>query len=226
MDTRHKQKIQQAIDYYFETTVHGDITIYGDSIIQMSAMVIWRSISRRLVSNPTHDKVEDLLEILKALSSSERLHDEQSHEDIDLIILRLAHIPWYIYRCGGGGYYIQPLWNKSRREVYVNLGAWETAELMIAFDSFIPQILERAEEAIRKKAEMGKICEILRVSAEGIINRLISDGTIQVEGKTSVTCSTPNKIEVELGNSKWLVTSMEELEFLLLRRYAKKNDTR
>ena len=226
MDTRHKQKIHRAIDYYFETTVHGDITIYGDSIIQMSAMVIWRSISRRLVRNPTHDKVEDLLEILKTLSSSERLHDEQSHEDIDQIILRLAHIPWYIYRCGGGGYYIQPLWNKSRREVYVNLGAWETAELMIAFDSFIPQILERAEEAIRKKAEMGKICEILRVSAEGIINRLISDGTIQVEGKTSVTCSTPNKIEVELGNSKWLVTSLEELEFLLLRRYAKKNDTR
>lgn len=226
MDTRHKQTIQQAIDYYFETTVHGDITIYGDSIIQMSAMVIWRSISRRLVSNPTHDKVEDLLEILKTLSSSERMHDEQSHEDIDLIILKLAHIPWYIYRCGGGGYYIQPLWNKSRREVYVNLDAWETAELMIAFDSFIPQILERAEEAIRKKAEIGKICEILRVSAEGIINRLISDGTIQVEGKTSVTCSTPNKIEVELGNSKWLVTSMEELEFLLLRRYAKKNDTR
>jgi hypothetical protein len=226
MDTRHKQKIQQAIDYYFETTVHGDITIYGDSIIQMSAMVIWRSISRRLVSNPTHDKVEDLLEILKTLSSSERLHDEQSHVDIDLIILRLAHIPWYIYRCGGGGYYIQPLWNKSRREVYVNLGAWETAELMIAFDSFIPQILERAEEAIRKKAEMGKICEILRVSAEGILNRLISDGAIQVEGITSVTCSTPNKIEVELGNSKWLVTSLEELEFLLLRRYAKKNDTR
>ena len=226
MDTRHKQTIQQAINYYFETTIHGDITIYGDSIIQMSAMVIWRSISRRLVSNPTHDKVEDLLEILKTLSSSERLHDEQSHEDIDLIILRLAHIPWYIYRCGGGGYYIQPLWNKSRREVYVNLGAWETAELMIAFDSFIPQILERAEAAIRKKAEMGKICEILRVSAEGILNRLISDGAIQVEGITSVTCSTPNKIEVELGNSKWLVTSLEELEFLLLRRYAKKNDTR
>lgn len=226
MDTRHKQTIQQAIDYYFETTVHGDITIYGDSISQMSAMIIWRSISRRLISNPTHDKVEDLLEILKTLSSSESLHTEQSHEDIDLIILRLAHIPWYIYRCGGGGYYIQPLWNKSRREVYVNLGAWETAELMIAFDSFIPQILERAEETIRMKAEMGKICEILRVSAEGIINRLISDGTIQVEGKTSVTCSTPNKIEVELGNSKWLVTSLEELEFLLLRRYAKKNDTR
>ena len=226
MDTRHKQKIQRAIDYYFETTVHGDITIYGDSIIQMSAVVIWRSISRRLVRDPTHDKVEDLLEILKTLSSSERLHDEQSHEDIDQIILRLTHVPWYIYRCGGGGYYIQPLWNKSRREVYVNLGAWETAELMIAFDSFIPQILERAEEAIRKKAEMGKICEILRVSAEGIINRLISDGTIQVEGKPSVTCSTPNKIEVELGNSKWLVTSLEELEFLLLRRYAKKNDTR
>ena len=150
-------------------------------------MIIWRSISRRLVSNPTHDKVEDLLKILKTLSSSERLHDEQSYEDIDLIILRLAHIPWYIYRCGGGGYYIQPLWNKSRREVYVNLGAWETAELMIAFDSFIPQILERAETAIRKKAKMGKICEILRVSAEGILNRLISDGTIQVEGKTSVT---------------------------------------
>ena len=226
MDTRHKQKIQQAIDYYFETTVHGDITIYGDSISQMSAMIIWRSISRRLISNPTHDKVEDLLEILKTISSSESLHTEQSHEDIDLIILRLAHIPWYIYRCGGGGYYIQPLWNKSRREVYVNLGAWETAELMIAFDSFIPQILERAEEAIRKKAEMGKICEILRVSTEGIINRLISDGTIQVEGKTSVTCSTPNKIEVELGNSKWLVTSLEELEFLLLRRYAQKKDTR
>ena len=220
MDTRHKQKIQQAIDYYFETTVHGDITIYGDSISQMSAMIIWRSISRRLISNPTHDKVEDLLEILKTISSSESLHTEQSHEDIDLIILRLAHIPWYIYRCGGGGYYIQPLWNKSRREVYVNLGAWETAELMIAFDSFIPQILERAEEAIRKKAEMGKICEILRVSTEGIINRLISDGTIQVEGKTSVTCSTPNKIEVELGNSKWLVTSLEEMEKLLLRRYA------
>lgn len=189
MDTRHKQKIQRAIDYYFETTVHGDITIYGDSIIQMSAMVIWRSISRRLVNNPTHDKVEDLLEILKTLSSSERLHDEQSHEDIDLIILRLAHIPWYIYRCGGGGYYIQPLWNKSRREVYVNLGAWETAELMIAFDSFIPQILERAEEAIRKKAEMGKICEILRVSVEGIINRLILQDFVSRKARFGVRLS-------------------------------------
>ena len=226
MDTRHKQKIQRAIDYYFGTTVHGDITIYGDSIIQMSAMIIWRSISRRLISTPTYDKVEDLLEMLKTLSNSESLNTDQSCEEIDLITLRLTHEPWYIYRCVGEGYYIQPLWNKSRREVYVNLGAWEAAELMIAFDSFIPQILERAEEAIRKKAEMGKICEILRVSAEGIINRLISDGTIQVEGKTSVTCSTPNKIEVELGNSKWLVTSLEELEFLLLRRYAKKNDTR
>lgn len=56
MDTQHKQKIQQAIDYYFETTVHGDITIYGGSIIQMSAMVIWRSISRRLVSNLIPDR--------------------------------------------------------------------------------------------------------------------------------------------------------------------------
>ena len=69
----------------------------------MSAMVIWRSISRRLVSNPTHDKVEDLLEILKTLASSERLHDEQSHEDIDLIILRLAHIPWISIDAGAEG---------------------------------------------------------------------------------------------------------------------------
>lgn len=222
MDIRHKQKIQLAIDYYFETTIHGDITIYGDSIITMSAMFIWRSISRRLISNPTYDKVEDLLEMLKTLSNSECLNTEQSREEIDLITLRLTHGPWYIYRCVGGGYYIQPLWNKSRREVYVNLGAWETAELMIAFDSFIPQILERAETMIRKKAEKDQICEILRVSAEGILRRLISDGNIQVEGKTDVTCSTPNKIEVKLGNSKWLVTSLEELEFLLLRRYAKK----
>jgi hypothetical protein len=35
-----------------------------------------------------------------------------------------------------------------------------------------------------------------------------------------------NKIEVELRNSKWLVTSLEEMEKLLLRRYAQKKDTR
>lgn len=34
-----------------------------------------------------------------------------------------------------------------------------------------------------------------------------------------------NKIEVELGNSKWMVTSLEEMEFLLLRKYSKKKDT-
>ena len=233
MNTRHKLKIQQTIDCYFatldknlETRFHGDLTIYGKSFIDMSARYIWGLISYRSTSNPTRDTVEELLESLKTLTNSESLYTEESHEEIDLITLRLTHESWYIYRCEGGGYYIKPLWNNSRKEVYVNLSAWEAAELMIVFDSFMPQIRECSETLIRKNAEKIKICEILRVSAKGIISRLMSEGTIQVEGKTDVTCSTPNKIEVELGNSKWLVTSLEEMEKLLLRRYAQKKNTR
>jgi hypothetical protein len=104
----------------------------------------------------------------------------------------------------------------------LSLVANDAAELMLAFDSFIPEILERAETVIMKKAEKEKIREILRVSAEGMINRLAAEGVIQIKDKAIVTCRQSNKIEVDIDSTRWIVSSIEEMEALLKKRYAKK----
>ena len=104
----------------------------------------------------------------------------------------------------------------------LSLVAHDAAELMLAFGSFIPQILERAETVIMKKAEKEKIREILRVSAEGMINRLAAEGIIQIKDKAIVTCRQSNKIEVDIDSTRWIVSSIEEMEALLKKRCTKK----
>lgn len=72
-----------------------------------------------------------------------------------------------------------------------------------------------------KKAEDEIVCNIMRVSAEGIINRLLMNAEIQIKGRATVTSRPPNKIEMEIDNTRWIVSSIQELETLLKMRYAK-----
>lgn len=44
---------------------------------------------------------------------------------------------------------------------------------------------------------------------------------IQIKGRATVTSRPPNKIEMEIDNTRWIVSSIQELETLLKMRYAK-----
>ena len=101
-----------------------------------------------------------------------------------------------------------------------NLNTDEEARLILAFDEYIPQIQARAQELLLKHKEEETACEIIKASAEGLINTLLSEGRISLQRKADIYCPAPNRIEVILDDStKWLCLSLDELKGLLLRRY-------
>ena len=100
-----------------------------------------------------------------------------------------------------------------------NIDIHDEAELMLAFDEYIPQIQARAEEIVLKHKEQQTACEIIRASAEGLINLLINEGRISLEREPTISCRTPDMIDIGIGRITWIVGSLEELKALLLRRY-------
>ena len=90
-------------------------------------------------------------------------------------------------------------------------------------NEYIPQILARAQKLVLKHREQETECEIIKASAQGLINTLLSEGRISLRRKAAINCPAPNRIEVILDDStKWLCTSLDELKGLVLRRYGTK----
>ena len=55
-----------------------------------------------------------------------------------------------------------------------------------------------------------------------MITRLAAEGVVQIKDQAIVTCRQSNKIEVDIDSTRWIVSSIEEMEALLKKRYAKK----
>ena len=220
MGTQYYKDIQNAIDRYYEQHASGDIAIYGDTFVRRCISSIWGMAISPIRIEYTNDSVENLHETIKLLTGNDDLEIESSSSS--QLALKLPNVIWYIGGSSTYGYRIHPFSNDFYKVSVLSLVAHDAAELMLAFDSFIPQILERAETVIMKKAEKEKICEILKVSAEGMINRLAAEGVIQIKDKAIVTCRQSNKIEVDIDSTRWIVSSIEEIEALLKKRYAKK----
>lgn len=221
MRSQYDRNIQDAIDRYYEQHASSDIAIYGDTFVQRCISSIWGMVISPIRIEYINDSIENLYEMLKQLTGNDNLEIEQSPRNPSQVSIRLPNAIWYIDGFSTYGYHILPSSNDTHRYSVLPLGPQDAAELMLAFDSFIPLILERAEAVIMKKAEDEIVCNIMRVSAEGIIDRLLMNGEIQIKGKATVTSRPPNKIEVGIDNTRWIVSSIQELEALLKRRYAK-----
>ena len=226
MGTVDDIEIQWDIDHYFRQDATIDLNVSLNSFPQFCVSRIWISTckSRFLFSryNPSTGKhFEDLLEALQELSGIGVIPVEEISSKPNVLRLKLKHGIWYVYKWPGS-YYVIPEWN-GPREMPRSIETTEEAELMVKFDEYIPQIQARAQELLLKHREQETACEIIKASAQGLINTLLSEGRISLRRKADINCAAPNRIEIILDDStKWLCTSLEELKGLLLRRYTTK----
>ena len=95
-------------------------------------------------------------------------------------------------------------------------------ELRKKKDPCICSSIRHSENAFLKQQEMKTTCKIIKASAEGILKTLIADKSIDIPEGYYVTCSNPSRFEVMIPtSSKWIVSTLDELKPLLLKRYDK-----
>ena len=225
MMTDDKYGIGKEIDYYFRQDAQTDMTAYGENFTQMCPSLIWKRVnshlelSQRLLTYET--KIENILESLKELTGEQTLKMEISCGLFHIVTLHLTGGIWYLHKCPEGCG-IRPLWRYGN--IYESrLGAGETAELILEFDKWIPQILQRAEAVVLQRKERVMLCEILKTSALGIIKKLVADGAIELPGKVDVRCMRPESIQIHIEKKPiWMVKSLEELPEKLLEKYPAK----
>jgi hypothetical protein len=222
MLTHDRHKIQRDIDYYFRQHAMTDMIVFGNNFIQMCPYTIWKSVlghaefDRNSIAQD--NSIEELLEKIKELTGEHTLKMETSCGLFYIVSLTLANGIWYLHKCPRG-YDSRPMWKLGTTRGSM-LSAQDAAELILEFDRYIPQILERAEAAVLERKEKMMLCEILKTTAMGIINQLASDGTIELPGKADVTCMRPESIQVQVGSrSKWIVKSLDELKEKLIKKY-------
>jgi hypothetical protein len=218
--------IEQEINQYFRNDAAIDLNTSKDSFPRFCVSRIWISVCKYqnpfcTYSPPADKHIEDLFEILKEITGVEKLHIEEISTNPNILRLKLKNGIWYIYHWTGY-YYVIPEW-EGPRVWPKNLKTDEEARLILAFDEYIPQIQARAQELLLKHKEEETACEIIKASAEGLINTLLSEGRISLRRKADIYCPALNRIEVILDDStKWLCLSLDELKGLLLRRYGTK----
>ena len=215
MLTHDRHKIQRDIDYYFRQHAMTDMIVFGNNFIQMCPYTIWKSVLGHAEfdrnSIAPNNSIEELLEKIKELTGEHVLKMETSCGLFYIVSLTLANGIWYLHKCPGG-YDSRPMWKLGTTRGSM-LSAQDAAELILEFDRYIPQILERAEAAVLERKEKMMLCEILKTTAMGIINQLASDGTIELPGKADVTCMRPESIQIQVGSrSKWIVKSLDDLK--------------
>ena len=222
MLTYNRHEIQRDIDYYFRQHAMTDMIVFGNSFIQMCSYTIWKSVLGHAEfdrnSIAPNNSIEELLEKIKELTGEHVLKMETSCGLFYIVSLTLANGIWYLHKCPRG-YDSRPMWKLGTTRGSM-LSAQDAAELILEFDRYIPQILERAEAAVLERKEKMMLCEILKTTAMGIINQLASDGTIELPGKADVTCMRPESIQIQVGSrSKWIVKSLDELKEKLIKKY-------
>ena len=222
MLTYDKREIQREIDYYFRQHALTDMIVFGNNFIQMCPYTIWKSVLGHAEfgqnSIAPDNSIEELLEKIKELTGEQTLKMETSCGLFYIVTLSLGNSTWYLHKCPGG-YDSRPMWKLGTTRGSM-LSAQDAAELILEFDRYIPQILERAEAAVLKRKESLMLCDIIRTSAMGIINQLASDGTIELPAKADVTCFRPESIKIKVGSrSKWIVKSLDELKEKLIKKY-------
>lgn len=222
MGLTDSHSIEKEIDSYFMTKGASDFNIYKDSFTQRCASLIWESFCRHYdfshIYGNAAKNVNDFIEALKEFPYSDTIHIETIDTDPHVYLVQLKNGKWYLHE-GSWYYFAVPLWNEMPRYLPNNIDIHDEAELMLAFDEYIPQIQARAEEIVLKHKEQQTACEIIRASAEGLINLLINEGRISLEREPTISCRTPDMIDIGIGRITWIVGSLEELKTLLLRRY-------
>ena len=222
MEASDKLDIQRIIDCYFKQDATIDLERSTDSFPKFCVSRIWIYVCNRHILSFTDKYIEDLIEALHDLSGIDVIPIQEISSNPKILRLKLENGTWYIYKWSEKYFYVIPEW-EGPREVPRHIGTYEEAELMIKFDKYIPQILAWAQELVLKHKEQETACEIIKASAEGLINTLLSEGIISLRKKADIYCPAPNRIEIILDDStKWLCTSLNELRGLLLRRYGTK----
>ena len=227
MNNSINDKIQKEIDLYFENLFISEYNIFRELSINIGISFIWRRICAQQkltyceAKTDGYRNIEDLFEEIKIRSGIENLSIEHISEEFFNTTIHLPNSDWFL-REGQEGFYILPMWKSGQINSCTYIRTPKSAKLILAFDTYIPQILERAENAILKQKEIETTCKIIKASAEGIIKTLIADKSIDIPEGYYVTCSNPHRFEVMIPtSSKWIVSTLDELKPLLLKRYAK-----
>ena len=155
MLTYNRHEIQRDIDYYFRQHALTDMIVFGNNFIQMCPYTIWKSVLGHAEfdrnSIAPDNSIEELLEKIKELTGEHVLKMETSCGLFYIVSLTLANGMWYLHKCPGG-YDSRPMWKLGTTRGSM-LSAQDAAELILEFDRYIPQILERAEAAVLERKE-------------------------------------------------------------------------
>lgn len=149
MGLTDSHSIEKEIDSYFMTKGASDFNIYKDSFTQRCASLIWESFCRHYDFSHRYGNaaknVNDFIEALKEFPYSDTIHIETINTDPHVYLVQLKNGKWYLHE-GSWYYFAVPLWNEMPRYLPYNIDIHDEAELMLAFDEYIPQIQVRAGE--------------------------------------------------------------------------------
>lgn len=134
--------------------------------------------------------------------------------------ITLSNCNWHIID-HPAGYHIFALKCFGSR-IHNKVANYVVAELMIAFDSYIPAIIKTMEEKKKYHDKKKLMNSIVETSALGILNELYREGVINKRYKISISVGRDQKVGISTPQRFIRSVELQELREFLVDRYGVK----
>ena len=177
------------------------------------------------ILTPAADIVS-LKELLRQKLSRPSIDELATAEGYHVCRIKLPNTTWYIKDMNHG--YTISLRNDANIQTseFSYKTPEENAEYMLSFDSYIPSVHEWIDNFQEEKAKDHMICQMITVSAKGIIDQVKEEEHLDIPTVTHIHGTLKRKVYVEFeGIDKELSCPLDYLRIRLIRQF-KKNSTR
>ena len=150
------------------------------------------------------------------------IEDLGNVDGFDVRRIKLPNTTWYLKDMNHG--YIISLRsdNKNISSEFSFRTPEENVEYMLTFDSYIPKVHDWIDSFQKEKTKEHMICNMIAVSARGIIEQVKEEESLDIPPVTHVHGTLTRKVYVEFeGMDKDLSCPLDYLRIRLIRRFRK-----
>ena len=173
------------------------------------------------ILTPAADIVS-LKELLRQKLSRPSIDELTTAEGYHICRIKLPNTTWYIKDMNHG--YTISLRNDANTQTseFSYRKPEENVEYMLSFDSYIPRVHEWIDSFQEEKAKDHMICQMITVSAKGIIDQVKEEEHLDIPAVTHIHGTLKRKVYVEFeGIDKELSCPLDYLRIRLIRQFGK-----
>ena len=195
-------------------------SVNHDDVIAVLWTWVHHYYGKRILT-PAADIVS-LKELMRQKLSRPSMNDLVTAEGYHVCRIKLPNTTWYIKDMNHG--YTISLRNDANTQTseFSYRKPEENVEYMLSFDSYIPRVHEWIDSFQEEKAKDHMICQMITVSAKGIIDQVKEEEHLDIPAVTHIHGTLKRKVYVEFeGIDKELSCPLDYLRIRLIRQFGK-----